>query len=238
MRIDSRAASLDLGSAAPAGGPRSTGGPAPGFGALDALARDDRAAALAFIAGPAPTASTVAPEVRKAVYARAATLLQTTKWVVLAPSGELGELRGAPALPSKALLRHFDAGLGELVRDPAKGNTVGAGSIEEAAIGLVARTGGVIAGPIRRDGTGLAEFIGRNDVKWDVKSPLSPSEGQTWRFDAQHQVVKIEHDLAQGNLVLLNLSRCSPTDTRAVLAAMHAGLAASDLSKIYILVNR
>jgi hypothetical protein len=122
----------------------------------------------------------------------------------------------------------------DLSLDPAK-RKVTPGSVEEAAVGMFAERHRIMVAPISREPTGAAEFISGNGAVWDVKSPLSPRPGQGWQFDAQHQVEKILHELSQDHSVLLNLSRTAPTDSEAVIAALHSALTAEQQARVVVL---
>ena len=57
----------------------------------------------------------------------------------------------------------------ELAKDPAKGGTADSKTRREAEVALQLEEMGQLAGPIRRDPTGDAEFIDRRGTLWDVK---------------------------------------------------------------------
>jgi hypothetical protein len=125
-----------------------------------------------------------------------------------------------------------------LASDPAKGGKITPGSIEEAAVALMAEKCGVIAAPAVREETGSAEIVDGEGKSWDVKSPLSPPPDAKWVFDVDHQVVKVRHDLSQGDRVLLNLSKCNNEDTEKVIETMERELTADEKPLIAVLVNR
>jgi hypothetical protein len=137
----------------------------------------------------------------------------------VAPGGlALSELQRAPAL----------------AYDPAKGKT-SPGSVEEAAVGLAAERAGIVVPPLMRDPSGAAEFIDGAGTCWDVKSPLSPGPEARWKFDALHQLKKVQFELNNGSNVLLNLSRCTPEDAEQVVALLDLHLDAAQRARVWIL---
>lgn len=99
----------------------------------------------------------------------------------------------------------------ELAADPARGDKISKGGLEEAAVALSAENLEVFE-DLTRESTGSAEFEDENGVEWDVKSPLSPPPGQNWEFSPHHQLEKVRHDFAQGDKVLFNLTRLDDED--------------------------
>lgn len=124
----------------------------------------------------------------------------------------------------------------ELASDPAKGNKIVDGTLEEAAVALTAERQGVI-GRATRETTGSAEFIDDKGVEWDVKSPLSPPPGQNWSYSPNHQLDKIRHDLGQGDKVLFNLSRVNDKDRDDTLRLLKSELNCSERSQLLILTD-
>ncbi len=162
-------------------------------------------------------------------------MIRTCVWGVIDKSKGFARLRGSPKEATRPLLEAFDAKLASLVFDPATGHAT-SNTAEEAAVGLVGRMGGVIAGPITRDATGLAEFIGIEDVHWDVKSPMSPRTDQHWTFDAGHQVEVVRKNIGEGESILLNLSRCTEEDARNVVTLIRRALSREELQFLYVLL--
>ena len=152
--------------------------------------------------------------------------------------GDLVALRDRNPVVSEPLLAEFDTLLPELIRDPARGGYIGNNTMEEAAVGFMARLHGLIRGSMRRDVTGIAEFVDRGDQTWDVKSPVSPPVGAAWKLDAGHIVTKIRHDLMQGDRVLLNLMRCTSADSTAIVAVVQSGLNATERDRVSVLLRR
>lgn len=225
--------------------PRATEGPAATVTARAAgTARQGDAPAVAAatqhpaaaLQGPRGSGAAMAPQLRKQIYRRVHAMLRSCQWAVLAPNVGLASLRGAPAEVSKPVLDAIEAKLPQLAADPAHGGTVSRASVEEAAVAVAGRLGGALSGAVRRENSGVSEFIGENSaVTWDVKSPVSPQDGEAWAFDAEHQVDVVRHDLQQGDLVLLNLSRCSVADARAVTRRLNANLTPSEREQVYVL---
>lgn len=133
-------------------------------------------------------------------------------------------------------LRQAFARTTDLASDPAKGNKIFDGNLEEAAVALTAERQEVI-GLATRETTGSAEFIDDNGVGWDVKSPLSPPAGQNWSYSPDHQLTKIRHDLSQGDKVFFNLSRVNDKDRDATLALLKSELTCSERSQLLILTD-
>jgi hypothetical protein len=140
-----------------------------------------------------------------------------------------------PEWDSKSL--HLALGrAAELASDPAKGNKISDGGIEEAAVALTAEHHSVFL-QATRETSGSAEFIDDQGVAWDVKSPLSPPPGQNWAYSPDHQLVKIRHDLSQGDRVLFNLSRVNDKDRDDTLNLLKAELTCEERSKLVILTD-
>jgi hypothetical protein len=153
------------------------------------------------------------------------TLQQLGAWSAL--TGTLPALAPQP-------LHHVEGRFPQMAFDPAKGK-LSPGSVEEAAVGFLAEQAGIVPGPMVRESTGMAEFVDAHGGFWDVKSPVSPRAGQRWTFDAQHQVVKVLHDISQNNTVLLNLSRCTATDAQQVLTLLATQLTPAEQARVRVL---
>jgi hypothetical protein len=124
----------------------------------------------------------------------------------------------------------------DLATDPAKGNKITDGGIEEAAVALTAEHQ-MLFSFATRESTGSAEFIDDKGIAWDVKSPLSPPPDQNWQFSPDHQLVKVRHDLAQGDQVLFNLSRVNDKDRDDTLSLFAHQLTCEERGKIVILTD-
>lgn len=124
-----------------------------------------------------------------------------------------------------------------LASDPAKGNKITDGGIEEAAVALTAERQKVFI-TATRESSGSAEFIDNYGTAWDVKSPLSPPEGQNWKFSPDHQLTKVRHDLSQGDKVLFNLSRVNDKDRDDTLQLLAQELTLNERGQIVILTDQ
>ena len=124
-----------------------------------------------------------------------------------------------------------------LASDPAKGNKITDGGIEEAAVALTAERQKVFI-TATRESSGSAEFIDNYGIAWDVKSPLSPPEGQNWKFSPDHQLTKVRHDLSQGDKVLFNLSRVNDKDRDDTLQLLAQELTLNERGQIVILTDQ
>ncbi len=173
------------------------------------------------------------PALRRAVLSRLRVLLEQAGWSRLDTRAKAAPLRHHLPL-SPATLRNFENRLTALACDPAKGGT-SPGSIEEAAVGFAAELGGVMQPPASRDPTGGAEFIDQADVKWDVKSPLTPPAGAHWHLDVPHQLVKVKKELEDDTSVLLNLSGCTAKDADAIVALLAGALTPVEQRRIFVL---
>jgi hypothetical protein len=123
-----------------------------------------------------------------------------------------------------------------LASDPAKGNKIVDGSLEEAAVALTAERKQIFR-EATREASGSAEFIDDRGIQWDVKSPLSPPLGQNWAYSPEHQLVKIRHDLEQGDQVLFNLSRVNDKDRDDTLRLLKAELTCQERAQLVILTD-
>ncbi len=124
----------------------------------------------------------------------------------------------------------------ELATDPAKGEKIFDGGLEEAAVAITAERQEIF-GKVERETSGYAEFVDDKGVAWDVKSPLSPPPGQNWSYSPEHQVEKIRHDLEQGDKVLFNLSRVNDKDRDATLELLKRELDAQERTQLVILTD-
>lgn len=123
-----------------------------------------------------------------------------------------------------------------LALDPAKGDRITPGGVEEAAVALMGEHLGLFD-HFQRESSGSAEFVDQSGVEWDVKSPLTPPEGQDWFFDPHHQLGKIRHDFSQGDRVLLNLSRVSDEDAVDLLELLHQELSFDEKGQLLIFLE-
>lgn len=123
-----------------------------------------------------------------------------------------------------------------LATDPAKGNKITDGGIEEAAVALTAEHLRVFE-MVTRESSGGAEFIDEKQIAWDVKSPLSPPVNQNWQFSPSHQLEKVRHDFSQGDRVLFNLSRVNSKDRDDVLQLFSQELTCDERGQIVILTE-
>lgn len=124
----------------------------------------------------------------------------------------------------------------ELAGDPARGDKISKGGLEEAAVALTAENLEVFE-HLERETTGSAEFVDENGVEWDVKSPLSPPEDQNWIFDPHHQLKKVRKDFSQGDKVLFNLTRLNSNDLRETLDLFTAELRCDERDDLLILTD-
>jgi hypothetical protein len=123
-----------------------------------------------------------------------------------------------------------------MISDPAHGGKINAGSLEEGAVGLWAEATGVVSS-LQRESTGLSEFVDFQGQTWDVKSPISPPSHQNWTFDASHQVTVVQEELDGGENVLLNLSRCNPTDSAEVVELLKHNIKPWEQQRVVILMR-
>ena len=106
--------------------------------------------------------------------------------------------------------------LDALASDPARGGRVDEKGEREREIGLGAESSGLILGPIVRDPTGAAEFIGSDGQAWDVKgfrSDFAPAAGG---FDLEVDVGKAEKELATGHNVIIDTGHLNQADLEAL----------------------
>ena len=122
-----------------------------------------------------------------------------------------------------------------LASDPAHSGKVNAGNIQEAVIGLMAQHLKAVPS-LTRETTGAAEFIEPSGQTWDVKSPVSPPAmpSTTWTFDAGHQINKLRDEFGGSDNVLLDLSRCNPTDSKFLVALMMNELSPAEKSRLLV----
>lgn len=124
----------------------------------------------------------------------------------------------------------------EMASDPAKGNKINSAAIEEAAVALTAENLHVFES-LNRETTGGAEFVDSDGQTWDVKSPVSVPEGQNWYFSPHHHLKKVRKDFANGDHVLLNLSRVNATDRDSTLSLLNQELTVSERNQLLILTD-
>lgn len=171
------------------------------------------------------------------IWQRFQQLAATCAWATLDESGGLAVLCQAHQPADASDRREIDAKGAALARDPAKGEALQPGGIEEASVAFMAEHYGVLPQPVGRETTGYSEFVDGQGRNWDVKSPLSPPPGAGWVLDVPHQVEKVREDLAQGDRILLNLSRCSATDAAAVLEGLDQALQGDERSRVAVLAH-
>ncbi|MDQ7822409.1 MAG: hypothetical protein RDV48_06400 [Candidatus Eremiobacteraeota bacterium] len=169
---------------------------------------------------------------------RYSTIAATCGWCTMKDDGSLDPTGKSSAGEALGALPQLKDRAEELASDPAKGKKITPGSIEEAAVGAYAEACGVVPPTVTREATGAAEFIDGKGAPWDVKSPLSPPQGARWSFDAPHILVKLRHDLGEGEGVLLNLSNCNKADADAVINLIKSDFSNEERSQVRILVNR
>ena len=104
----------------------------------------------------------------------------------------------------------------ELAKDPAKGGTVEDKTRREAEVALQLEEIGLLAGPIRRDPTGDAEFIDRRGTLWDVKQFHS----ELGRFNLGEAVKTIRQEILAGENVILDTKFLDPNDAATLRYAI------------------
>jgi len=164
--------------------------------------------------------------------------MATGRWVTLAGDNNINIATSGVKHFTKKEIEDMYKRFSHLASDPAKGNKISPGSIEEAVIAFAAEKGNIIPHRVEREKTGLSEFIDARGITWDVKSPVSPTFSGAWTFDPHHQLMKIRHDLSQGDRTLLNLTRCNAKDTKTLLNLLKDELEPEERSLIYILLNK
>ncbi|MCP3141609.1 hypothetical protein [Pyxidicoccus xibeiensis] len=92
----------------------------------------------------------------------------------------------------------------ELSQDPAHNGKISPKSRNEARVGMKLEQDGKLAGPIKRDPSGGAEFIDAKGTKWDVKSFDSRWPERKGGFSLTRDVQKIEQELLSGENVILD----------------------------------
>lgn len=126
--------------------------------------------------------------------------------------------------------------VGPLATDPARGEKISQGGLEEAAVALSAENLEVFE-DLKRETTGSAEFEDEKGVEWDVKSPLSPPPGQNWEFSPEHQLEKVRHDFAQGDKVLFNLTRLNKDDLQETIELFRSHLLPEERDDLLFLTD-
>ena len=123
-----------------------------------------------------------------------------------------------------------------LATDPARGTKIGEAGLEEAAVALTAEHLEVFD-DLKRETTGSAEFVDEHGIEWDVKSPLSPPEGQNWKYDVDHQLTVLRKDFGQGDKVLFNLTRLNDQDLQATFQLLEGNLECHERDDLLILAE-
>jgi hypothetical protein len=130
----------------------------------------------------------------------------------------------------------FHETIESLALDPSRGLKLQAGGVEEAMVALQAENLEVFE-RLEREETGGAEFADEQGVEWDVKSPLSPSLDNNWKYSPRHQLKKVRRDFSQGDKVLLNLTRVNDNDRDQTIQVLHDSLSCSERENLLILSN-
>lgn len=151
-------------------------------------------------------------------------------------SGEFDEVGEPEDLWTPEELAELRPRVPELATDPARGEKISNGGLEEAAVALTAENLEVFD-RLERETTGSAEFVDEHGVEWDVKSPLSPPEGQNWEFDAEHQLKKLRKDFSQGDKVLFNLTRLNDEDARETIDLLKRELRPEERDDFLVLID-
>lgn len=126
--------------------------------------------------------------------------------------------------------------LGELAVDPAKGERILEGGVEEAVVALNAQRLGVFE-EVSRETSGGAEFEDQDGEDWDVKSPVSPPADQEWYFSPDHHLKKVRKDLDRGDRVLFNLTRVSSVDRDSTIALFKDELSCDEKSRVLLFTD-
>lgn len=109
-----------------------------------------------------------------------------------------------PTIPPKPRAERIE----ELALDPAQGGKATNKTRREAEVGLSLEEQGKLAGPIKRDPTGAAEFVDANGQKWDVKgfnSKYAPKG-----YNTPDAMSKIKGEIASGENVIVDTAAMSP----------------------------
>ena len=106
----------------------------------------------------------------------------------------------------------------ELAKDPAKGGRVDDKTRREAEVALQLEEMGLLAGPIRRDPSGDAEFIDRRGTLWDIKQFHSENG---W-FDLREAVKTIRGEILAGENVILDTKFLDANDAAALRSVIEA----------------
>ncbi len=141
-------------------------------------------------------------------------MTRASQWILalalVLPTAALARAERRARPPSAFRLRFL-----ELSADPSHGGKRTTGSRREAWVGLRLEKAGVLRGPIRREGSGSAEFIDAAGVRWDVKAFHSERAAEDGGFVLERAIAKLAKELAAGQNVIL--------DDRA-LSGEHANL--------------
>jgi hypothetical protein len=116
--------------------------------------------------------------------------------------------------------------LEELASDPLTGRAATPAALQKARAALGLETTGLLSAPVRRDPTGVADFIDGRGMSWnayDLNSKLTPSQGA---HPLRTSVLKISvHLLGDGNVILIteNLSAEVTKELKATLDSARLG---------------
>lgn len=111
--------------------------------------------------------------------------------------------------------------LKSLQRDPAHGYKIGKNSREEGEAGLELEEMGLIAAPLKRELTGLAEFTDGTGQAWDVKK-FHAWEREERDFTVEKAVPELAEQMHRGEKVILNVVEMRTADILALRDAIEA----------------
>jgi peptidoglycan hydrolase-like protein with peptidoglycan-binding domain len=97
-----------------------------------------------------------------------------------------------------------------LAKDPARGNKIDTKSIREREIGLALEEKGTLKPPIKRDGTGAAEFIDGDGTFWDIKAFNSNYVPEKGGFEINTVLKQIKGEIKAGENVIIDTKDLSP----------------------------
>ena len=154
-----------------------------------------------------------------------------------------------------------DSRFNNLASDPDQGFKTTPKTRAEAIAGLEAETQNLVSKPIKRGPKGI-EFYDADGNPWDVKTPTSPSPGESWKFDSKDAVTAIKKELRDktqllsdgtktppgtflnGNTVqpvprkvILDSSYMNPADHQALWQRLNQELTPDELNRIVEIVN-
>lgn len=121
----------------------------------------------------------------------------------------------------------------DLASDPARGDKITPMGLEEATVALSAENLHAFT-RLEREKTGASEFQAPDGSTWDVKSPFSPPPDQGWEYSPEHQLEKVRDDLAQGDNILLNLTRVTPEDRDRTVDYLRQNLPIEERGQVLI----